>query len=771
LKNASLALFRQPLVWGLLLFLLLGKAERVAAQGFDKASLLQGVGKVPLPREPDFMGTLISINEQPEIVLTADVDPDNLSESFQLIALASSRLGKGKLLAFGTAAYFRQPLVQEAEVQKLLANCLRWGSSARPTRVQVWGGDEALTAFLSQCAQVRLVGTATTLDPSATILVLSRAVTDTVVVGRIEKFVRQGGTLLYGYSPPTPDKPGPPPVETQANQLLRKAGLLQTSYLAVRYPHRAFLSAGPVPEYLGIRNVLKSIGADTYPSGPMQGGHILAHVLAKTLAFNQADAPVIQRLKQVAHYRPDSLIVPTATAPVRQGKGGTYVAYLVQQGLLASKLRAVPNPAYVAPAAATFPGAVPATATRLTTELVLPVRVGSNGILEPEPVYRRPHSTGLYVPAGEKVIIYLTARDSARQIQAQIGVHNDDLTHLPQFSREAADLTRLFELKAGRTEIYSPYGGLLLLNIPDTTSLKELRIRVAGAVQAPRFQRGKTSLAEWQQTIRQYPAPWAELASDNVSLTVPAARIRALDDPEKVLAFWDAVLATDARLAGLTTPRRHPELIIVDQDVAYGYMFTVPTKIVVPNDKSCSEMLAADFMWKNGSWGHFHELGHRHQFWGIDFAGLGEVSVNLYTMYVYDKLLHKGLYNHPQLASRQAIADKAAWYLTGAPTFEKWQADPFLALSMYIQLIHSFGWEPIEQVYRQYRRLPKSQYPTTEAARRDYWFSAISTATHRNLGPFFAQWRVPISPAAELAVAGYPVWLPLEMQPKNGFLK
>lgn|GEM_PF-4205779 len=79
------------------------------------------------------------------------------------------------------------------------------------------------------------------------------------------------------------------------------------------------------------------------------------------------------------------------------------------------------------------------------------------------------------------------------------------------------------------------------------------------------------------------------------------------------------------------------------------------------------------------------------------------------------------------------------------------------------RMLATFGWGPIEQ---QYRQLPRSQYPATEAARRDYWFAAISAATRRNLAPFFAQWRVPVSAAATQAGAAYPTWLPLEMQKK-----
>jgi hypothetical protein len=123
----------RKLFWVVWLVVVVGQASSLAAQGLDKAVLLQGVGKVPLP---DVLGTTITINEQPEIILTAGAAPDDPDQSLQLIALASSRLGKGKILAFGTAEYFRKPLVQHVEVQKLLLNCLSWSSSARRKRVQ-----------------------------------------------------------------------------------------------------------------------------------------------------------------------------------------------------------------------------------------------------------------------------------------------------------------------------------------------------------------------------------------------------------------------------------------------------------------------------------------------------------------------------------------------------------------------------------------------------------------------------------------------------------
>ncbi len=349
-------------------------------------------------------------------------------------------------------------------------------------------------------------------------------------------------------------------------------------------------------------------------------------------------------------------------------------------------------------------------------------------------------------------------------LKAQIGVHEDNLSHMDYYTRHIDNLTRTFELEQPATTIFSPFGGLLMINIPDTSSLKTLTVQVKGAVKSPYFKQGVTSLEHWKNTIRHYPAPWAELATDKIILTVPSYRIRQLDDPAKLLQFWDEVMDADAKLADISPNRTHPERIIIDQQVAFGYMFTAPHKIMAPDDESCALMLDEAQLRAKGSWGHFHELGHRHQFWGIDFNGLGEVTVNLYTMYVYDHVLHKGLYNHENISSKQAVVDDIRKYMKGQPGFDKFCEDPFLALKMYIELIEGFGWQPIEAVFKKYRALPASQYPVSENDKRDYWFTAICAATQKNLSLFFEKWQVPVTETAKKSVSSYPSWLPEELK-------
>jgi hypothetical protein len=139
-----------------------------------------------------------------------------------------------------------------------------------------------------------------------------------------------------------------------------------------------------------------------------------------------------------------------------------------------------------------FPGDVPANAPRVNQTVTIPVKVGTQALNDPGSIYYRPHSTGLYVPAGEKVTITINDNDIKQYFRAQIGVHNDDVTHLDEFKRIPLDLTATFRLDVKQVDVYSSYGGLLLINIADTTKLKTIILNVKGAVKTPYFKLGET---------------------------------------------------------------------------------------------------------------------------------------------------------------------------------------------------------------------------------------------------------------------------------------
>lgn len=729
------------------------------AQLADQKRLLNNVPHIMMPAAPEHAAFTIPINEQPAIIATAT----EKETKQHLPVIITSRLDKGRILIIGSNQYFKKPLLKDKNIQQLLQNSIAWRANTKSRTIQVWGSNNDLPPFLHLLKDYKNIADTVRINPAAGIIILTQDVTDTVKRNNLEAFVRKGGTLIFGS--PVADILNQQKInyfEMGLNQLFIKAGLFHVTSIVKPEDKKGRLTTSSIPPYVHISSLLaacKTPGFIPAPADVNSYSSTIANYL-----FNNADTTAISNEIRSLFANRQEPIIPSPAHPIFKKDIKTLLAYHVQNYLATQHQQRHSDTGYVHPAGKIFPGEVSKTAQRVNEQVVINIKTGTQGLLEPEGTFYRWHSTGLYVAAGDTVTITIAPNSVPQHLKAQIGVHEDNLSHMDYYVRHADNLTKTFELDKPVTTIFSPFGGLLMINVPDTTSLKTVTVQVNGAVKSPYFKAGVTSMDDWKNTIRNYPAPWAELATDKIILTVPSYRIRKLDDPEKLMKFWDEVMDADAKLADISPVRVHPERIIIEQQVAFGYMFTAPYKIVAPDDESCALMLDEPQLRTKGSWGHFHELGHRHQFWGIDFSGLGEVTVNLYTMYVYDQVLHKGLYNHENISSRQAVTDAVKSYMKGQPGFDKFCEDPFLALKMYIEIIEHFGWQPIAEVFKKYRSLPASQYPVSEAGKRDYWFTCISTATQKNLSLFFEKWQIAVTENAKKSVSGYEVWLPEELR-------
>jgi hypothetical protein len=166
-----------------------------------------------------------------------------------------------------------------------------------------------------------------------------------------------------------------------------------------------------------------------------------------------------------------------------------------------------------------------------------------------------------------------------------------------------------------------------------------------------------------------------------------------------------------------------------------------------------------------GVWGLFHELGHNHQSRDWTFGGTGEVTVNLFTLHVFDKVCNYYEESRPRLFG-EARSKTIREHLDGGADFDKWKRDPFLALLMYMQVREAFGWDAYKKVFAEYRALPKDQRPKTDDEKRDQWLVRLSRTVGHNLGPFFETWGVPTSEAARDTISDLPVWMPDDFPPK-----
>lgn len=752
-----------------LLFILVCLATQSFSQKFKKSALLKDINTLPMPDTGTFVSVFYTTNEEPDVIATHRLTPQ--VEVAATIIMASA-LGKGQVFAIGSSAYFEHKLLTDQNVQKLLKNILE-NATTHPKKLKVAvtkTADAALISLLKANKAKVYIAEGSKLQSNTDIYFLTNDVTDTTELQTIEKFVSNGGNLVYG-SPYSYIFKHRDPNKSYLNDLVKintvlcKAGIFNAYTLLLPENTNDRLALTSEPFYLQLKNIMRELVKPFQKSTtPTEYAYAIEPTLELAFLNNADTSKVIKKIKSILSIG-DTLAIPTLKKPLDISTPAKKAGYKFSKYLFDKSHNVGKSTDFVYPESKSFPGEVPKTAKRTTEFIDIAVKVGSQGLADPYPDYFRLHSTGVYVPAGEKVNIIVDPKYKNQHLKAQIGIHNDDLQQMDNLVRAGFDLTKSFELDKDSTSVFSPYGGLLYIRIPDSSTLKSINIVANGVVKAPYYKLEKNNLTEWAN-IKNNPAPWTELATDKIILTVPTYRIKNLENPESLLKFWDQVMDADADLAIIDHNRTHPERIIIDNQVAYGYMFTVWDKIVAPDDQSCEWMLDEKILKEKGSWGHFHELGHRHQFWYLDMDEVSEVTTNLYTMYVYDKVLKKGLYNHEAIQSKEEVKKKIQNYLQNQPTFKKWGEDPFLALSMYIQIIDNFGWEPIIKANSIYREMDPRKYyerPLSNEQRIDLWFTSICKATDSNLSSFFEIWKIPVSEKAKTAAQKYKTWIPQEL--------
>ncbi|MFK7693255.1 M60 family metallopeptidase [Paenibacillus sp. HJGM_3] len=441
--------------------------------------------------------------------------------------------------------------------------------------------------------------------------------------------------------------------------------------------------------------------------------------------------------------------------------------------LLSYKLSQIPGNLTGAksPYADVFPGVVPSNAERVRN-VTIPVSFdySTYDYLRQGTVPKGWVSTGLYAPAGEWVKVQVPP--GVTNLDVQIGAQTDNLSSKDIWDRVPVVFQRK-TLTAGENLIRSPYGGLIYLIPTKPQPGVQTVVTISDAVQAPYYVLGRTTAAEWQ-TIRNAPAPWAELQGRRVIVTVPSTVLRTLDDPEQVVKSWDAIVDFDDELAGLAPdqPLPHqsvnlPFRYVADIEISAGFMhagypimfhITPSAPYAVDNDRMT-----------RGGWGFWHETGHEYQQVHMNWGVTSEITVNIYSLYVQQKF---GNSSNLLVADAQGktLYDKAQEYINNPNPNKTYGDTAYLDvmgyLVMFRQLSLAYGWEFYTDLHRIYRELPAASLPKTNQEEIDLFVVNASRTAGYNLLEFFDKWSLPYTKSAvvpqvqalNLPTPEQPVW-------------
>ena len=678
----------------------------VAAQ-----DLLEGVKEIGVPGVPG----VLSLWGDAKCVIAVPAGP----------VLATTTLGRGRIAVFSHGFW---SVMKDGQTERLMRNLFDW-AGRKPKRVGIQKSKPLMNLFGESA--VALKGEWTKELNKLDVILVGVTALNEQQLKAVRRYIRAGGGLVCGH-------PGwgwqqlnagkDLATENVGNRLLAPAGIVFGQNW-IRVPKNKRIKATP-------------------PSPMHHAGHAFATLQADGRMTKQERALAVNTLSRFVREAPphDKLLLPqlrklltknSPIPPISPNQG-------LDKVLLAMQLREMrgrkAEDVEAHPAAAQFPGAVPKKARRVWRKLEIDTAV---------PGW---HSTGLYAAPGEVVRV-----KGDEKLRIRIGCHKDRLWNKSKW-RRAPEITREFpiEKREKPTAAACSFGGPIYVVVPPRCRLGRVSVEIAGAVEAPLYVHGKTDLKEWREKIRHRPGPWAELATDKVIITVPSKVVRGVENPHELMVFWNEVMDACADLAARPHERNRPERYVADEQISAGYMhagYPIMTHL-----DAAPRFVNLEHLKTKGDWGMFHEMGHNHQHKDWTFGGTGEVTCNLFSLYVLETCC-PGATGH-KATSPEAMANRIKKYKGNGSKFEQWKREPFLALIMYRQLQQAFGWEAYKKVFAEYRDLANDQRPKNDDQKRDQWMVRFSRMVGKNLGPFFESWGVPTSKEARDSIADLPVWMP-----------
>lgn len=710
-------------------------ADAVAAK--DRARLLQGIEAVERPGAP---GAICVFGDDAFAVLTGgDERPEAV--------VAASRAGAGRVVAFSHNGYVvAERLAAQDGAGTLLVHALRWAAGDDGTcRVGVVGGDgdrfaSALVAagFVAD-ADPKLEG------PEAPDVVL---LADPDAFGAradaLAAYVRRGGGLVAGACPWGWEQVRRRPIRTglPLNGFLATCGLVFADGIPDATDGNRFAVAKSRPDEVHAGAALRAIEARSGAAASR------FHVVEKALrSVPPGDTSFLPRAAKVAAKVPLADL-PRPSHPLESADG---LARLAVAWRSIAWRDLAPEDVRAAPGADEFPGAPPATAPRVSVQLILDAAV---------PGW---HSTGLYLAPGEMLTITAGAATaapaSAPAWRVRVGCHTDLLWNQETWNRWP-EITHTVPVGAGVTRVATPWGGPVYFEPLD--GAKRLDVTVAGAVEAPVFDRRHASDPGVWPAHRDAPAPWAELVGEHLAISLPSAAVRDLEDPASLMEWWDSVVAAHCDLGAEALPAR-PERFVCDTQISAGYMHSgypimMHLDVGTPTGGKPAALVDLGRLRREGSWGPFHELGHNRQKPDWTFDGTVEVTCNLFSLHAGDVLCGVAPWTNPWLEGQKAGAAK---YLAH-PVFARWKSDPGVALTTYALVVREFGWKPFRAVFAESLALPVGERPTGDEQKIDRFVLRLSAACGSDLRPYFRRWAWPLSAAAmrDEATSALPVWAP-----------
>ena len=295
----------------------------------------------------------------------------------------------------------------------------------------------------------------------------------------------------------------------------------------------------------------------------------------------------------------------------------------------------------------------------------------------------------------------------------------------------------------------------------------EVALTVRGGQPLPLYVDGSMDAQAWAEELDAHSdAPFVQLLGDQAMITLPAAvhDNHPIPDPEETFAVINTVVDRQNQVAGFDgrSERDQPTRLrlhyLVDfrvsaKDRESFYMYATD-QFIGMLDNNTSDL--TDPARLREQWGIWHETGHTHQQNSWTFEALGEVNVNLYSLYVQEGFGEQSLLRKSEDGEASYLEQARDYLNQGAKDFlaevsEEDDSELFIKLVMFHQLKTAYGWDLFMDLHKHFRLNPLSD-EAADQDKADAFVQALCVLTNSDLRPFFERWGLEVSDAARAEI-------------------
>lgn len=375
---------------------------------------------------------------------------------------------------------------------------------------------------------------------------------------------------------------------------------------------------------------------------------------------------------------------------------------------------------------------------------------------------RRP--TGAYLAPGSIATVTVPAAIVGKGYEIRVGAHVADLSNRPNDYKRLNRVTLTYPITSTSTEIASPLGGGIYIEVPYGEDEGLVTIDFQNTVRAPFYSNSvarTTTLTEWQNTERAHPGTWADFETDKFMLTVPTDWIYNYNDPVSLMDNWDDSMDVLSRLQGLPLIRPKTVLYCIIDMTLDANVFSpgYPQSNDNYNPASAtsgSEAGNKDHEYLNGPLTtgdeFFHEFGHAAYI--NKFSGETESAVNLFHAAVHHQIGSKSIdqaFRYSRWTTNGHTVDRGvaaiSWAVTstfrnGNPMETGQKSYQHRGHAHYVDNAALFGWDSLGDFYKSVAEdfengtsyTPRNGVPTDSRIIR------MSRAAGANLMPLLHFW-------------------------------